>query len=156
MKLPKSVTYLLFVFLIFLSMALRAGYTPQHGGDTWANYLKADVISKNGAATWVLNPLSYFGWYPYSYPTGEHLLLSAVSQISGLKMDATIFMSSSFFGLFGLFSVYLLVRMIRPDDLLAIVSVAIFATFDYAVGVTWNAVSTRALFIMFYPICLII
>jgi len=152
MKLPKKVTYLLFIFLIFLSMALRAGYTPQHGGDTWANHIKADTVSRNGAATWVLNPLSYFGWYPYSYPTGEHLLLSAVSQISGLKMDATIVLSSSFFGMFGLFSVYLLVRLIRPDDLLAVVSVLIFATFDFVVNSTWNAVSTRALFIMFYPI----
>lgn len=152
MRLSKKENYLLFALLVTFSIFLRSGYIHQHGGDTWVSFLRADIISQEGAATWILHPLSYFGVYPYSYPTGEHLLLSSISQLTRLDVGSVIFISSSFFGIFGLFSVYLLIKCFTKNELTAFAAIFIFSTFNFVVSKTWNNASTRGLFMVFYPL----
>lgn len=151
MKFPKRASYLLLLLLLTLSLFLRSVYTPQHGGDTWCTYIRAQTISKNGAATWVLNPFSYIGLYPYSYPTGEAILLSAVNTLTTLDMGTTVYVSSIFFGITGIFGVYLLARAIWQDYVFVLISTFTFATFFFPINYSWNNVSTRGLFIFLYP-----
>ena len=42
-------------------------YRSQDGGDTWAGYVRANHIADQGAVTWYLSPLSYFG-FPVQIP----------------------------------------------------------------------------------------
>jgi len=152
MKLPKNVVYLLLSCFVALAITIRTAYTPQSGGDTWPIFIRSMVISESGAATWVLSPLSFFGWYPYSYPSGEPILLSAVSQTAGISMETAVLMSATLFGVFGVFSIHLLVRMIRKNDFFAIISSFVFSGFFFVVTLTNNRAQTRGLFIMFYPL----
>jgi len=131
---------------------LRSVHTDPRGGDTWSTALKAQSINDNGAALWVLHPLSLFGWYPFSYPSGEMILLSGLSQCTSLEMISTVEIASIFFGIFGMFTLFLLAREIEPNDLFCVITLFAYATFVHVVGYTWNNASTRGLFIMFYPI----
>ncbi len=154
MKLSKRVTYLTFVYFLFLGVALRVGYTPQHGGDTWSGCGRIAVISQESAVTYVLSPFAYFGWYPYSYPAGEHILLSAFQQVTGLDIGAVTVGASAFFGIFGLLSIFILARTINKDSLFTFMTILMFSTFGFVLNLSWNNISTRGLFIMFYPIVL--
>ena len=155
MNLPKKVNYLLFLFLITLALSFRAGYIYQHGGDTWATCTNVIIISDKGCATWILNPLSFFGWYPFSYPTGEFLFLSALEQTTAQNIKFIAYVGSTFIGVFGIFTVYLLARQIKDDDMFAFIVVIIFATFEKVILSTWNNISTRGLFITLYPIVIL-
>ena len=152
MKMPKKFMIFYFFFILLLALTLRAGHTDPRGGDTWATSIKAETINENGAVLWVLHPLSFFGWYPYSYPSGEMILLSGISQCTSLGMLATVEITSIFFGIFGIFSLFLLAREIMPIDFFCIITIFAYSTFSHVLGYTLNNASTRGLFIMFYPI----
>lgn len=155
MNLPKRVNYLLLLFITTLALSFRAGYIYQHGADTWVGCMRILIISKEGAATWILHPLSYYGWYPFSYPTGQDFILSAVQQTTDQNIFYIAYEMSIFSGIFGIFSMYLLAKQIKNDDLFVFIVIFIFITFEWIIMVTWNNLSTRGLFIVLYPIIIL-
>jgi hypothetical protein len=154
MKLSKRVNYLNFLFLIVLSIFFRAGYIYPHSGDAWSNIAKVSMITRQSELTYYLHPLSYFGWFPFSYPSGEWLLLSAVSQTSGVHIVNFTWVISGLFGIFGIFAFYILVKCFSDDDLFILMALLIYSTIQTVVYRTWNDISSRGLFTMLWP-CLL-
>ena len=70
--------FFIFSTIFLLSISLRIFETPIHGGDSLSNSIRIDYIVSEGKIGWFLSPLSLIGWYPFSYPSGTHSLLSSL------------------------------------------------------------------------------
>ena len=54
--------------IILLSITFRTPYIYVAGGDSWGMATYILSLNENGHLSWILNPMSYFGLFPYSYP----------------------------------------------------------------------------------------
>lgn len=153
MNLSKKLHYTLLAFLVLLNVLLRYPTTSHEMGvDSFFIHNLANSISANGYAKWVVNPLSVFGLYPYSYPSAVPYILSGVSQSTGLNMELTIFLVAIFVGIFGMFSAYLMAKEIKNDDLFVFLVVFAFSTAPIFLSFTRWTTSTRHLFIAILPL----
>ena len=85
----------IFCTILLWTLTLRAVYISPHGGDTWSHLVRANNITENGYVGWFIHPLSFFGWYSFSYPSGVHVLMSALIQILGFEPNfAVLFFSA--------------------------------------------------------------
>ena len=99
MKLNPKIMKLYLLFLLFLNLTFRYFRPSPGGGDTWAISVKATVLLNSGKITWLLHPLSLFGWYPYSYPTGMPSFVAAFQLVTGLSHLNVIYLISLFVSL---------------------------------------------------------
>jgi len=153
MLFSRRVRYCLFSFLIFVNLAYRYPFTPHEiGWDSFFIHHLANIISADGHVNWWIHPLSTVGLYPYSYPGGVPLLLSAFSQISGLDMDITAWIFSTFIGVLSGFFAYLMAGEISNHDMFKFVMAIVFSTMAGLLDFTTWTVSTRGLFIVFLPL----
>ena len=147
--------YLGFSFILLLSMTYRASYIYQQGGDTWAMCVRAVTITNYGYAPWISDPLlSFYGFYPYSYPSGEHFLISAFQQLTGLPITYTAYLLSFLFLFPGLLNLFILSNTINRSHTYSLLAIFLFSNFDFFIDSTWNNLSTRGLFTIMYPIIL--
>ena len=154
MKLTKRANYLLiFGFLAILTVLFRFPVTPHElGVDSFQVHAWASSISANGYAKWILHPLSFFGLYPFSYPSGGIFLLSEVSQCSSVEMEWTIWIAATFFGVLGVFTSYLMAKEVMNDFLFCFSVAFVYSTSRVFIGLTNWTVSTRGLFIVLLPL----
>jgi len=154
MKLSKRANYLLiFGFLGLLNVLFRFPVTPHElGADSFYVHGMANFISTNGYAKWIMHPLSFFGLYPLSYPSGGIFYLSSISQCTGIDTEYSILVVSTFLGVLGAFTTYLLAKEIFNDDFFAFATAFIFSTSRiFLTGTTW-VYSTRGFFIVLLPL----
>ena len=153
MKLSKKTKYVLIGLLVILNIVLRLPTTPHEIGiDSFHTHTYANYISTTGYADWILSPLSFFGLYPLSYPSGEIFFLSGLSQCSKIEMEWTIWVAATFFGVLGMFTAYLMAKEIMNDFLFAFSVAAVYSTSRIFIGFTNWTVTTRALFITILPL----
>ena len=153
MELSKKTKYALIGFLVILNIILRLPVTPHEiGADSFATHAWASSISANGYAKWILNPLSFFGLYPFSYPSGPPFFLSGTSQCTGVEMEYTILIITTFLGVFGVFTVYLMAKEIRNDFLFAFSVAFIYSTFRYFIFITTWQADPFNFFLVFLPL----
>jgi hypothetical protein len=153
MELSKRTKYILIGLLVIFNIILRLPVTPHEiGVDSFEMHAWASSISANGYAVWILHPLSFFGLYPFSYSSGELFLLSGLSQCSGVDMEWTIWIAATFFGVFGIFTAYLMAKEIRNDFLFAFSVAFVYSTAPKFIGFTNWSVSTRGLFVTLLPL----
>lgn len=97
--------------------------------DSYFINLLSQSIVDNGYARWTFSPLSYFGYYPLSYPTGYPVVISELSLLTGLSVEGAILAST--IPLSALFSivVFCLGRnlLVRTDLALLAMLLATFA-----------------------------
>ena len=83
----KNSSFIRFVYIIALyTITIRFAYIHFHGGDGWVSFTKAGIIMNYGFIAWYNGPASYFGWIAESYPVGNHLIISAVTLVTGLDL----------------------------------------------------------------------
>ena len=153
MKFSKKTKYVLLAFLALLNIILRLPTTPHEIGiDSFHMHARANFISTTGYADWILNPLSFFGLYPLSYPSGEIFFLSEVSQCTNIEMEWTIWLVATFLGILGAFTAYLMAKEIMNDFLFAFSVAFIYSTSRMFIGFTTWTVTARALFITILPL----
>ena len=153
MKFSKRTKYMLIWLLVILNIILRLPVTPHElGADSFAVHAWANSISADGYAVWILNPLSFFGLYPFSFPSGEPFLLSGLSQGTGVEMEWTIWVAATFFAVFGIFAAYLMAKEINNDFLFCFSVAFIYSTSRIFINFTNWTVSTRGLFIALLPL----
>lgn len=86
----KTVQLLLLAVVLF-SVALRYPLVEhERHNDTYFSELLASSIKSKGYAVWTFHPLSYFGYYPASYPSGNFFLIAESSVMTGLGTSPTI------------------------------------------------------------------
>ena len=122
----------LIMLLVILTVAVRLGNDHQTDFDSYWLHGMAESIQIHHSALWVFHPASLFGFYPMSYPSGTPFFLSVFSELSGISMNQTIFVSSILLGLLITGLVFLLTKELFNSNKIAYLSsliVSLGATF---------------------------
>ena len=101
---------ILVLLLVITGLAVRLMPTNQTDFDSFWIHGMSESIKIYGFAQWVYHPVSLFGYYPLSYPSGLMFFLALVSELTGLTMNATILVTGIFFGIFTTLMVFLIGR----------------------------------------------
>ena len=153
MEISRRTKYILMGLLVILNLILRLPTTPHEMGvDSFDTHAWASSISANGYAKWILHPLSFFGLYPFSYPSGPPFFLSEISQCTGMEMEYTILVITTFLGIFGIFAAYLLAKEIWNDFLFAFSVAFVYSTSNLFLGATTWQTDPFNLFLVFLPL----
>jgi hypothetical protein len=153
MKLHRRVVLCVLSSMTLLSLTLRYPQTPHElGVDSFFIHNLATTIVADGRAEWILNPLSYFGWYPLSYPSAGPFLIAGFSDVGGLSVELSILLLSLAFGALGVPMTFAMAREFRDDDLFCL-AVAFAYSFAprYLAFTLWSA-SMRSLFMVLLPL----
>lgn len=149
----KDSTIIAFVLLIILNIILRLPTTYHEVGvDTFYIHSLASSISTFGGAGWLINPLSFFGVYPYSYPSAQPYILSGLSQALGISIENSNLLFSIFLGQLSLFSVYLLANEFFDEDLYSLIAAFLFSISPNLIRFTYWQASSRGLFLAMLPL----
>jgi len=153
MKLPRRVVYSVLAALVFLSLLLRYPRTAHEVGvDSFFIHNLATNIVNDGYAEWILNPLSWFGWYPLSYPSGGPFLIASFSSMSSLAIEPAILLLSLTFGTLGILTSFVMAREFRDDDLFSLGVAFIYAFAPRYLAFTLWTASMRSLFMVLLPV----
>lgn len=160
MKLSKRVNYTLLLSLVLFSITLlywtflRIGYPNEGRGDSFFLHQLAGSMASEGYAKWILSPLSYFGLYPLSYPTGYPALLGSTMLLFGIDGYYGILFLNLFFTIISLLFVFITARSFkREDDTFALLVVLIFAMVPELVkGNLWYASARMMFTVLLVPI----
>lgn len=83
-----------------------------NGVDSYGMMIISDSITSSHYVKWFLNPFSFFNLYPLSTETTPPMLISALTQISGIPTMYVMWILADLFYLIGLVSLYLVLKKI--------------------------------------------
>ena len=153
MKLSNKMKFMLFAFLILLSIILRIQVVSHEiGHDSFLIHIMANSLNEFGYAGWFLHPLSIFGLYPGSYTSSMQFLLSGISQSTGMGVEPVIFLYCVFIGLFSMFTAYLMAGEIWDNDVFKLLVAFGFSTVPAILGYTTWTIPTRGLLVVLAPL----
>lgn len=145
--------YFLLCLLIVLNLVIRIPSVPHERGspDEFTMYSLANSLSSFGEARWWANPLSIFGFYPYSYASATAFSFSEISQLTNSSMSMVVWIFPTILGIFAMLSAYLLAGLIKNDDLFRFLIAFIFSISQGLLNyLTWQ-ISARGFFIAIFP-----
>jgi hypothetical protein len=150
------VVYLLLLFIVLVNLAVRFPFTPHPlGSDTYQILLMADVITEHGAGSWQLSPLSYAGYYPYSYPTGYPALVSALAQMTGLAAELVIYLTSLALSIVACLGAFVLGHRYTSDPRAALACALIYSTIPVFIAMSNWQITARGPFLALLPFFLL-
>ena len=155
MKLGRRPTLAIMAALMLFNVLLRYPRS-EHEVDVDSFFIHAlsGAILSDGYAEWVLNPLSFFGWYPLSYPSAGPFSLACISAVSGMNLEAAILALSMLLGPVGILGTFLVAREIRQDNRFALAAAYLYGLAPRFLAITLWTGSTRNLFMALLPITL--
>lgn len=113
---------LLLAVLVLLSIAVRYPLVEHERNqtDSYFIHLLSQSISTDGYAKWAVHPLSYLGYYPFSYPSGVPFIVAELSAMTGLSVEVTILLLGTMIGVLFCLGMFLLARQFlrRPEHAL--------------------------------------
>ena len=88
---------LLLLAVILLSLAIRYPLVEHERfqTDSYFIHILSNDIVREGQASWTFNPLSYVGYYPFSYPSGAPFVLGELSIMTGLDLEVCILLTDA-------------------------------------------------------------
>ena len=153
MKFSKKSKYILLGLLAILNIIVRLPVNSHEGGvDSFYIHALSTSISNFGFAKWIIHPTSFFGLYPYSYPSSQPFILSSLSQSLGISLEYTILLFCIFLGLVGLFSSFILSNEIFDNDLYSLLVAFLYSLAPNFIRFTYWQTSTRGLFMAMFPL----
>lgn len=157
MKFSKKNNYILFELLIILNIIIRLPMTSHEVGvDTFYVHALSTSISKFGVAGWTINPLSFFGLYPFSYPSAQPFILSGMSQSLDISLEHAILLMSICLGILGALSFYTLANEIFNSEVCAIVSSFLYSIAPIFLQYTYWQASSRNTILAVVPLIILI
>jgi len=154
-KLSRKPKYLLFITIIFLTLAIRYPLISlEFGVDSFFIRAMAQSLNDNGRGFWLMDIASYFGVYPFSYPSGAPFLLSSFSQSSGLTIRQAIFVLSTVLGILSFFSAYMLASIFFKNDVIRLLTGFFYATAPVMIKFTTMTFPSRGLLLALLPVIL--
>src|SRR5919197_764989 len=153
MRLPRRTTHSLILFLLTLNFLVRFPQTPHElGFDGFVYHGMTMSLIQSGNSLWVLHPLSYFGMYPLSHPSGSLFVLADLSILSGASVEGAILLFDFGLAAVGLLCAFLFSMEIRRDEGLALTVAALFSLSPrFVSGLLWD-IPTRTLFSALVPL----
>src|SRR5437870_8118412 len=116
MRLPSKTAHALLLFLLSLNLIARFPRTPHElGFDGFVYHGMTTSLIYSGYAEWILTPLSYFGLYPLSHPSGSFFFLADLSQVAGTPVEAAILIFDMSLVSLGLFFSFVMLFGFRRD-----------------------------------------
>jgi hypothetical protein len=94
--------------------------------DSYFIHYLSQTIVNDDRASWLIHPLSYFGYFPFSYPSGVPFVLAELSDMAGISVEVGILIFNGDWTLFCL-AVFVLARNSRAR-------IAVFSTFLSILG----------------------
>lgn len=159
MRLSKRVQYAMISFLVLLNLSFRVyllrivDHLAIRNDGVYNTYLAKSIIEA-GQAKWLVSPLSYFGLYPLSYPSGNAFFISGVSLSTGIPIESSVLMMSAALSVLSVLFMYLLSREIINNALCAFLASFAFSLSPlFIYYTTWDGTS-RAILITFIPLFL--
>jgi len=153
MKLGRRPTSALLAALACLNILLR--YPPTgHEVDVDSFFIHAlsGAILSDGYAEWTISPLSYFGWYPLSYPSAGPFFLVSTSLLTGMTIEAAILIVTIALGPAGILGAFLMAREVTRTDAAALSAAMIYGLAPRFLAITLWTASTRNLFTILLPV----
>lgn len=140
MILPRRVTHILILVVGIVAVLYRypLGLGHEAGSDTTFIHSLSSSLIARGNAAWILHPLSYFGLYALSYPSGMPFLFGSVSEVGGIPLEGAILLTGFVFSIAGGLSAFAASRCARDDDRMALVVALLFSIAPfYLKDTTW-------------------
>lgn len=112
MKSRRRAAMLALLAVILVAIALRYPLVEHERFQTdsyFFHYLSGSIVDE-GRAKWTVHPLSYAGYYPSSYPSGNPFLLAETSMLTGTSIEAAILMFNMMLGILFALVVFCLAR----------------------------------------------
>ena len=139
----RNEVYLL-LLLILLNIAIRLPITSHGvGQDSFFIHTLGESIQIHGNAPWALHPLSFFGWYPHSYPSAIPYNLAAMQGILGIDMEWVVYLLPLFYAILGMIGMYMLASEFTKKTDLRFLAVFLFSLSPLALKFTHWTISAR-------------
>ena len=150
----KSVIWLL-VASVSLSIIMRWPTSSHETGiDSFFIHNLANSIYTFNEIKWDANLLSYFGYYPLSYPSGVPIILAELSLMTGIDIECLVLLLSFFSGIIATIASFVLALELKKSPL-----------FGFAIAVTYSSApllllmnqwtaTTRGVFLALLPLIL--
>lgn len=152
MKVNKHNKILLFILLFVLTILIRYPIIPHElGTDNFVNHMTINFISEEGGPVWVPHFLMLFG---FGDMFNTEILISGISQLTGLDVERSIFYYSLIIGLIGIIGFYILIYLVTKDFSIAYISSLLFTISPEFIRETIWTITTRSLLMVLIPFCL--
>ncbi|MGQ9662434.1 MAG: hypothetical protein ACUVWX_08885, partial [Kiritimatiellia bacterium] len=149
---PDTARWLLLLLAGFAILVLPFTYLA--GVDTYKWQDLATIVRVDQRISWLVHPLSLFGFTPRSYPSAQPLLLATIQILGGLDVDWGFYITSLILGATGTLTAFVLGRSFFNSDGAALWS-AVLYTFS-PVFMRYNHWATgRGLFVSLFPLYLL-
>lgn len=141
--------------LCIMDVVLRYPVTDHETGiDSFIFHGMATSLIARGMATWILTPLSYFGLYPLSEPSGSVFLIGSVHLTAGLTIELSILVVDIAVSILGTLGAFLLAREFSDSSRFALLFALVMSTSPEFVISLWWQVPTRIAFTALIPLLL--
>lgn len=146
------------LFMILLNLVVRYPLVQSvpHGSDTFPNLDLARSLTQDGRARWTLSPLSYFGLFPFSYPSGAPFVHAEFNLLSEANWNAVPWVFSVFFSILLLLGGFLLLRAFHIRDELAAVLAGMMALSPFFMYFSIGQASSRGFLIPIFVLGLFV
>lgn len=114
------------VALLLLSVILRYPLVSheRYQTDSYFIHYLARSIVEDGYAEWTVSPLSLFGYYPLSYPSGVPFLTAELSIATGTSVEVSILLSNWIFAALFCLVAFCVARMFLRGNLAVALAVS--------------------------------
>jgi len=154
-RLPKYTKYSLIMLAVCINILLRyPAVKAEFGVDSFFIHAMAQSLSDNGRGPWLMHFTSYFGLYPFSYPSGTPFFLSAISQVSGLNIEHSILALSLVIGIMSFFSAFMLSSVFFKNDSIRFLVGIMYSASPLLIKYSYWTASARGLLLAIMPVIL--
>jgi len=151
-----QLTFLIFAFGLFV-LFLRYPFNPHEiGMDGFLYHEMTTILNRNCYAPWLLHPLSYWGFYPFSDSSAGPFITGIISKTLNISIESSILILSSFFSMF-LFIIPLLIGLKYKRHIFSAVFLGIITSIAPIIffSTQWE-LSERAGLVCFFSFILLI
>ena len=153
MEFTRKNKILLLLLLVILNIIIRIPLVPHElGRDSFFIHQLSDSITNYGEVMWVLHPVQFFGFG--TTPPALPILISGLSQCSGISSELSILLLSFISGIFCAIISYIFVYYVTKDDYISFLTALIFSLSPEFLRITIWTATTRSLFIALLPLFL--
>lgn len=148
----KMMYYFLFLFLLFMMCMLiypRGSYSG--GVDTLDYQVASNTINYYGNIKYLMHPISIWGLYPFSLPSGVPIFLSVATQLTGMHVIQNPIVLNYIFGLFIILTSIALSLKIKKDFLFVLGSSFVISLSPRFISYLTGIFEARGLIAYLFP-----